>query len=322
MTFANLNAVISTAPETFLIEEAQTLDAERRKSGPRSKLHGMPILLKAKEDAAIPLLLRKAGAIIIAKANLSIKILYTCAHGYKLISYQELGNAIGYNITAGWSPTQTPYFKGGVDPKGKWLGHSVRALLLYLTAAILPGSDFEADSTTSWEGVVPDFDKQSRDEIRNALAKTESLGARIMHDAPLLTLKELVDKGAPSASSLRTVTVYETRLTLENFFVNFKSPAVHTLENLIQFGKDHAEEELPNGFNQDHLEAAAKSTMTPEEFECDFELVMRTTRENVENCLSATNADFIIASGESVQVAIHWQRPHSASPSSTGGRSV
>ena len=46
MTFANLNAVISTAPETFLIEEAQTLDAERRKSGPRSKLHGMPILLK------------------------------------------------------------------------------------------------------------------------------------------------------------------------------------------------------------------------------------------------------------------------------------
>lgn len=42
-----LNAIISIAPESFLIDQAHALDLERAKSGPRSRLHGIPILLKA-----------------------------------------------------------------------------------------------------------------------------------------------------------------------------------------------------------------------------------------------------------------------------------
>ena len=116
--------------------------------------------------------------------------------------------------------------------------------------------------------------------------------------------------------------MYETRLTLENWFAGFKSSPVHTLEDLIQFNKDHAEDELPGrskfmilpsfvlilddlvGFNQDHLEAAAKSSMTPEDFKRDFRLLTEEMRENVENCLSLTNSDVIVASGESVLTTI------------------
>jgi hypothetical protein len=43
-----LNAVIATAPESFLLDQAHALDLEREKSGPRSRIHGIPILLKVK----------------------------------------------------------------------------------------------------------------------------------------------------------------------------------------------------------------------------------------------------------------------------------
>jgi len=107
-----------------------------------------------------------------------------------------------------------------------------------LTSAVLPGTDFGADLTTSWEGfgianlnfdewhypdsvseVVPDYDKQSvsthkfwtqlllislqREEIESALAKIKSLGARVTHNAPLMTPQDVgKKKGVPSASSL------------------------------------------------------------------------------------------------------------------------
>jgi len=64
-----LNAVINTAPESFLLEEAQALDVERRKSGPRSRLHGIPILLKVRRVSTVlnaipPSLTLKTGSIL------------------------------------------------------------------------------------------------------------------------------------------------------------------------------------------------------------------------------------------------------------------
>lgn len=41
-----LNALISTASVDQVLEEAKPLDAERARTGPRSKLHGIPIILK------------------------------------------------------------------------------------------------------------------------------------------------------------------------------------------------------------------------------------------------------------------------------------
>ncbi|KAJ5709438.1 hypothetical protein N7493_010772 [Penicillium malachiteum] len=111
--------------------------AEQR-SGPKSRLHGIPLLIKdqfcaptlklpttggslavkgleAKEDSVLAIILKEADSLVIGTTNLSI--------------FKELGNIKGYNITGGWSPvggqTQSPYIKGGVDPNGKWLGHTV-----------------------------------------------------------------------------------------------------------------------------------------------------------------------------------------------------
>ena len=41
-----LHAVISKPPRTYLVEQAQKLDIERKTKGIRSKLHGIPILIK------------------------------------------------------------------------------------------------------------------------------------------------------------------------------------------------------------------------------------------------------------------------------------
>ena len=84
-----LNALITVNPAALDI--AATLDAERAETGPRSPLHGIPIVVKDNfntadmpttagsvalaeftptDDAAQVALLREAGAIILAKANL------------------------------------------------------------------------------------------------------------------------------------------------------------------------------------------------------------------------------------------------------------
>ena len=111
-----LNAIIELNPEALAIADA--LDQERRSTGPREPLHGIPVVLKdnidtgdrmmttaaslalvgsrASVDAFLVRRLRKAGAIILGKANLS-----------------EWANFRGKRSTSGWSSrggqTVNPY---------------------------------------------------------------------------------------------------------------------------------------------------------------------------------------------------------------------
>ena len=85
-----LNAVIALNPNA--VERARELDAERRSAGPRSPLHGIPVVLKDNldtadlpttagsvllegslppDDAFLVRKLREAGAIVLAKVNMS-----------------------------------------------------------------------------------------------------------------------------------------------------------------------------------------------------------------------------------------------------------
>ena len=85
-----INAVIMLNPDA--LERARELDRERRRTGPRSALHGIPVVLKDNidtadmpttagsfmlagsippDDAFLVQRLREAGAIVIAKVNLS-----------------------------------------------------------------------------------------------------------------------------------------------------------------------------------------------------------------------------------------------------------
>ena len=102
----DLRAILELNPDARRI--ASELDRERRRSGPRGPLHGIPILLKdnidtsdsmqttagslalagapALEDATVAGRLRNAGAVILGKANLS-----------------EWANFRGFGSSSGWS---------------------------------------------------------------------------------------------------------------------------------------------------------------------------------------------------------------------------
>lgn len=87
----DINSIIEVNPDALLI--AQALDRERQLSGPRSALHGIPILLKdnigtadkmhtsagsyalkdfyAQEDAVVAAKLREAGAVLLGKTHMT-----------------------------------------------------------------------------------------------------------------------------------------------------------------------------------------------------------------------------------------------------------
>jgi len=111
-----INAIIEVNPEA--LEIAATLDRERKDKGPRGPLHGIPVLIKDNidtadrmsttagslalldsrppKDAFVAAQLRKAGAVILGKTNLS-----------------EWANTRSSHSTSGWSGrgglTRNPY---------------------------------------------------------------------------------------------------------------------------------------------------------------------------------------------------------------------
>lgn len=130
-----LRAVISTAPRSSLIAQADALDRERSSGSLRSNLHGLPILVKdntdthpdlgmdttsgsfalvgarPKKSADVVERLIKAGVIILGKANLS-----------------ELSWYKGSRTICGWSAVggqgQSAYVHGGMRDDDTFGGHS------------------------------------------------------------------------------------------------------------------------------------------------------------------------------------------------------
>lgn len=104
-----LNALILVNPSA--VEEARKLDAERKAKGPRGPLHGVPVILKDNhdtydmpttggsvflegsippDDAFIVKKLREAGAVILAKANLSEFASSARTNGFSSLGGQTL----------------------------------------------------------------------------------------------------------------------------------------------------------------------------------------------------------------------------------------
>ena len=192
-----LRAILETNPDALAI--AADLDAERRRSGARGPLHGVPILLKdnvdtgdaltttagslaleghhAERDAFLVARLREAGAIVLGKANMS-----------------EWANFRSTRSSSGWSSrggqVRNPYALDRT-PGGSSSGSAVAVAAGLCAAAIGTETDGSITAPASLNGVVgfkPTVGLVSRDGIIPIAAAQDTAGplTRTVADAALV----------------------------------------------------------------------------------------------------------------------------------------
>ncbi len=210
-----LRSVLETNPDAVAI--AADLDAERRRSGTRGPLHGIPILLKdnvdtgdaltttagslaleghrAERDAFLVARLREAGAIVLGKANLS-----------------EWANFRSTRSSSGWSSrggqVRNPYALDRT-PGGSSAGSAVAVAAGLCAAAIGTETDGSITAPASLNGVVgfkPTVGLVSRDGIVPIAASQDTAGplTRTVADAALvLDAIAGADPNDPATASAR-----------------------------------------------------------------------------------------------------------------------
>ncbi|KAJ6573109.1 amidase signature enzyme [Mycena vulgaris] len=193
-----LRAVIELNPSA--IEEATLLDIERKLTGKRSKLHGIPVLLKdniatiaaegmnttagsfsllgsiVPDDAGVVKRLRDAGAIILGKTNLS-----------------EFSQARG-NLSSGWSgrggQASGAYYPRA-DPCGSSSGSGVAASIGLAAVALGTETDGSITCPSSYNnlaGIKPTLGWTSRAGVIPITANQDTVGpmARSLTDAAIV----------------------------------------------------------------------------------------------------------------------------------------
>lgn len=213
-----LNAIIELNPDALLIADA--LDRERQQSGPRGSLHGIPVVLKANidtgdrmattagslalaghrppDDAFHVQALRGAGAIILAKANLS-----------------EWANFRSDKSSSGWSSiggqTKNPYDLLR-NPCGSSSGSAVAVAANLTTVAIgteTNGSVICPSGINGIVGIKPSIGLVSRDGIIPIAHSQDTAGpmARTVKDAALLLNAMAANDPSDPASASRPDTL-------------------------------------------------------------------------------------------------------------------
>jgi amidase len=155
-----VNAILELNPDAIAI--AQALDKERRTKGPRGPLHGIPVVVKdnidtadkmhttagsfallgppAPQDATVAARLRAAGAVILAKTNLS-----------------EFANFRSTHSSSGWSgrggQTHSPYYLDR-NPCGSSSGSGAAVSSNFAAAALGTETDGSIVCPSSMNGLV------------------------------------------------------------------------------------------------------------------------------------------------------------------------
>ncbi|MBT2654795.1 amidase [Bacillus sp. ISL-18] len=193
-----IHSILEVNPDALHIAEA--LDAERKKSGPRSQLHGIPILIKdnidthdkmhtsagslalknsiALEDSAVADQLRQAGAIILGKTNMT-----------------EWANFMAYGMKSGYSSrggqVLNPYGPGKFDVGGSSSGSGAAIAANFAAAAVgteTSGSILNPACQNSLVGIKPTLGLISRRGIIPIAHTQDTAGpmARTVEDAAIL----------------------------------------------------------------------------------------------------------------------------------------
>lgn len=193
-----INAVLEVNPDALQIAEA--LDVERRLQGARGPLHGIPVLVKdnidtgdkmhttagsvalagsyADEDAFLVKQLRRAGAVIIGKANLT-----------------EWANFMAENMPNGYSSlggqVLNPYGPGQHDTGGSSAGTGAGIAAAFAAVGVgteTSGSILSPSSQNSLVGIKPTVGLISRSGVIPISHSQDTAGpmARSVSDAALL----------------------------------------------------------------------------------------------------------------------------------------
>lgn len=193
-----LNSVLEINPDALFI--AQAMDQERRVSGPRGPLHGIPVLIKdnidthdkmhtsagslslassvAPKDAFVAAQLRKAGAVILGKANMT-----------EFANFITEGMPSGYSSRGG--QVLNPYLPGKLTPSGSSSG-SAASVAANLTAVAVgtetSGSILSPAYYNSVVGIKPTVGLASRSGIIPIATSQDTAGplARTVADAAAL----------------------------------------------------------------------------------------------------------------------------------------
>ena len=222
-----LNAIIEINPDAR--DTAAALDQEWRSSGPRGPLHGIPVVLKAnidtadqmytsagslalaehvpEEDAFIVKRLRNAGAVILAKSNLS-----------------EWANFRSSRSSSGWSSvggqTRNPYDTAR-SPCGSSSGSGVAVAANLTVVAVGTETDGSVVCPSGMNGIVgikPTLGLVSRSGIIPGAHSQDTAGpmARSVRDAAiLLTAMTGIDADDPVTAAAEIHHDYSANLTAD-----------------------------------------------------------------------------------------------------------
>jgi amidase len=223
-----INAVLELNPDALFIAEA--LDVERAEAGPRGPMHGIPVLLKdnintgdkmhtsagslalansyANEDAFIVDKLRKSGAIILGKANMT-----------ELANFMTEGMPSGYSSRGG--QVLNPY-NISTPTGGSSAGSAVAVACNFCTVSVgteTSGSILNPGNLSSTVGIKPTVGLISRSGILPLSTSQDTAGpmARTVTDAVLLLNALLGDDAhdaAMGSNSGRRHTDYTTFLDI------------------------------------------------------------------------------------------------------------
>ncbi|WP_066069473.1 amidase family protein [Neobacillus soli] len=193
-----LHAILEVNPDALQIAEA--LDAERKESGPRGQLHGIPILIKdnidtndkmhtsagslalkdsiALKDSYVAEKLRKAGAVILGKTNMT-----------EWANFMAIGMKSGYSSRGG--QVLNPYGPGKYDVGGSSSGSGAAVAANFAAAAVgteTSGSILNPSVQNSLIGIKPTVGLISRRGIIPIAHTQDTAGpmARTVEDAAIL----------------------------------------------------------------------------------------------------------------------------------------
>jgi amidase len=193
-----IRSILEVNPDALQI--AAGLDAERKEKGPRGPLHGIPILIKdnidtfdkmhtsagslalknsfALKDSFVAKQLRRAGAVILGKTNMT-----------EWANFMAIGMKSGYSSRGG--QVLNPYGPGKYDVGGSSSGSGAAIAANFATAAVgteTSGSILNPACQNSLVGIKPTVGLISRSGIIPIAHSQDTAGpmARTVEDAAIL----------------------------------------------------------------------------------------------------------------------------------------